>query len=1265
MSPTPSTADAYLREIRALAAALGEAHPRLDEVYVCQQRLSENLNRAATYGDTEALRAERAEIWARCNRISREVRGEPLSVPEALPSPAAANPNRERMFQLVHNTWIEGVLEQSLHGAAMLELGMAYDHDAVEHPWEMVVQMPGRERAPVPPGTAILDLFDQMDGALLILGEPGAGKTTTLLELTRAAIARARRDPAHPIPVVFNLATWAERRQPLDAWLVEELNARYHIPRRIARPWVAEDRLMVLLDGLDEVRADAREGCVAAINAFRREHGVAPVAVCSRTAAYEALAQRLQLRGAVVLQPLTLAQMDAYLALAGEGMAPVRELLHEDDDLRDLARTPLMLSVMVLAYHGERLDDVAALDSVDAWRAHLFDYYIRRMFRRRGGAHPFPPSALLGWLRWLARQMARHNQTVFYLEDLQPSWLANARQRWAYVLATRVLGTVLMLLMLLVMEWMNAVSVVLVGLGIGAVDGLRLNEARESERGLGVGQAVAYFGLLLALSWIGLTLFGAGPWSATGWAVTLTLLFGLRGMVRRWRSDVRLAETLRWSWWRFLLPLAIALLASGLHLAGSAGYRAATSDRWLMPGSSAITGVWTADGRRLGALEPGPRYVGNHRFSSDGDRIVGHGFGVAAGAGLWDAEGRLLAVLRPEEEISAAAFFAQGARVVAAGDEGAWLWDAQGRLITALPGVRGKVRALIVGPHDRYVAARGPQGAWLWDAEGQLLWEVSGRVSALAFDPAGDRLAAMGEGQGWLWEIASRTEVALRGIRRDVGPLGAPPGPEDAELPTATVPTATLGSAFPNLAFAPDGERVAAWGKQGAGLWDTEGRLVAGLAAPGQYARDLAFGPQGRYLAVQGEEDAWLWDTDGHLLGTLAGQGHEIWYLTRPRALKFSPQGDTVAVQGRAGWRLWSCEDPPHPVALPGAEGELTALTFAPAGRLAACSETACGIWRTPQADPVPLPGAAGRISALTFGPDGRRLLTWSDAGAWLWDGEGRRRLTLAEDGGHVEDLAFSPDGRRLVMVARAARQPWWRLGNVWLEVVSWDPVDGVPVGEEAGLAFEAGDVAFSPDGLRFALDVVPPRDYRELAPLWMLPGLALALLMGAQVQTVEVRQVPEQGVSRSIRNAMVIGIVGLMGGVVLLMLMAVAAVRVTRGTWMYDIYSDIVLGMSWWQLGVLALTIVGAFDFLPVLLMMGWLDTLQYTVLRVMLWAMGRLPWRAVRFLDYCVDRIFLRRAGGGYLFIHRLLREHVAALSPDDIARLTRDAPGGDAVR
>jgi hypothetical protein len=54
----------------------------------------------------------------------------------------------------------------------------------------------------------------------------------------------------------------------------------------------------------------------------------------------------------------------------------------------------------------------------------------------------------------------------------------------------------------------------------------------------------------------------------------------------------------------------------------------------------------------------------------------------------------------------------------------------------------------------------------------------------------------------------------------------------------------------------------------------------------------------------------------------------------------------------------------------------------------------------------------------------------------------------------------------------------------------------------------------------------------------------------------------------------------------------------------------------------------------------------LQHYTLRFILARNNLLPWRLVPFLNHCVDLIFLRRVGGGYIFVHRLLMEHFAEM-------------------
>lgn len=57
-------------------------------------------------------------------------------------------------------------------------------------------------------------------------------------------------------------------------------------------------------------------------------------------------------------------------------------------------------------------------------------------------------------------------------------------------------------------------------------------------------------------------------------------------------------------------------------------------------------------------------------------------------------------------------------------------------------------------------------------------------------------------------------------------------------------------------------------------------------------------------------------------------------------------------------------------------------------------------------------------------------------------------------------------------------------------------------------------------------------------------------------------------------------------------------------------------------------------------------MNAIQHAILRWILYRNHLLPLRLVPFLDYCAERIFLRKVGGGYIFVHRLLMEHFASL-------------------
>jgi len=483
------------------------------------------------------------------------------------------------LLKNVETTWIKGVLEKSVHEAALLELGMELREEAVDNPWRMVIEKPDRSREEIPRGRKIKDIFDEANRLLLILGEPGSGKTTTLLQLARDLIAEVDSAFAQPVPIILNLATWTNKQQPLDEWLIAELNSKYHLPKRDGKKWLQDRRILPLLDGLDEVKVENRAACVEKINQLVMDYGLQGLVVCSRIKDYADLSVRLAFYRAIYLQPLTPEQVDEYLNRAGEKLASLRATLQEDEALRSMAQSPLILNIMSLAYQNTSAEDLSdpALATDKARRKHLFDSYITRMFNRKGSALPYDDEQTKHHLSWLARNMQKHNQEVFLIEGLQPSWLSVRRWQWLYILASRLSGGLIgwfILNQYFGEWWLGGLRTGLtVGLSIGLVDILRSEwlrkrrEMRESPTFWRSVTNVVVVWLMIAMS-LGLVKMGLiktlDIWNiALIFGLLFALIFGLRGSQQNLEHDIQTVDALRWSWRRSLKGGLVGLLVGG------------------------------------------------------------------------------------------------------------------------------------------------------------------------------------------------------------------------------------------------------------------------------------------------------------------------------------------------------------------------------------------------------------------------------------------------------------------------------------------------------------------------------------------------------------------------------------------------------------------------------------------------------------------------------------------------------------------------------
>ena len=249
----------------------------------------------------------------------------------------------------------------------------------------------------------------------------------------------------------------------------------------VARRWVEEDRIAVLFDGLDEVDDEYRADLVRLLNTtFLSDHPGIIAVVCSRINEYlplqDAKETRLQLRGAVTLQPLSKAKIEEYLDAAKA--TRLREALPNDAALYEMAQTPLTLSMMTLAYGGLVPSDISMNQyrSLAKRRHQLMATYVERMLQRKERRdrdipfdlsadndvpereYAYTPEQVHRYLGWLAVRLSIRMQNAFSLDQFfgflksqlkreqQPtvaSWIALAQGLTAF-LSVLAVGSVLM-----------------------------------------------------------------------------------------------------------------------------------------------------------------------------------------------------------------------------------------------------------------------------------------------------------------------------------------------------------------------------------------------------------------------------------------------------------------------------------------------------------------------------------------------------------------------------------------------------------------------------------------------------------------------------------------------------------------------------------------------------------------------------------------------------------------------------------------------------
>lgn len=269
---------------------------------------------------------------------------------------------------------------------------------------------------------------------LVILGDPGMGKTTLAVLLLRELLMHPEGE--EPVPVLVSMSGWDPGAESLHTWVARRLAEGYPALRAAgfgpdaSRALVSQRRILPILDGLDELPERARSAILDQLNAAAAD----PLILTCRTAEYEtALADqgRRGLTSAAVIEPsrLNAADAAAYLEsnLQQRAISAWADLLFalrsgENSPIVQALSSPLTLWLVRKVYVETGVDptelcDTTRFGTADALTEHLLDHVVDALIkvnppqRDTDEEHPFrprrawDPAEAKSWLAFLAHHL--------------------------------------------------------------------------------------------------------------------------------------------------------------------------------------------------------------------------------------------------------------------------------------------------------------------------------------------------------------------------------------------------------------------------------------------------------------------------------------------------------------------------------------------------------------------------------------------------------------------------------------------------------------------------------------------------------------------------------------------------------------------------------------------------------------------------------------------------------------------------------------------
>ena len=300
---------------------------------------------------------------------------------------------------------------------------------------------------------------------------------------------------------------------------------------------------------------------------------------------------------------------------------------------------------------------------------------------------------------------------------------------------------------------------------------------------------------------------------------------------------------------------------------------------------------------------------------------------------------------------------------------------------------------------------------------------MAGPIAKIAFFPNGDRIL-----------VAKNIEDAAGRVCHRLTILDTAQDMRETTLDDAS--NSERGRPIDGIAIRTDGQIVAAASQSGRiGAWTVvNGRSCLRYDDPTSRFENVAFSPDGRRLAAAGQVNARRpngeaapndTDANGLLLVFDLDTGMILWRVAGMmtgliRDLSFSRDGRTLATADNTTTiTIWDSNTGRAQNQLRGHTRLISSLAFSPDGeKLASASwDSTVIVWDLASGQPTTrLLGHMRSVLCVAFSPDGRRLATSSeDQTVKLWDVDtGQEVLTLHGHTDIVPTVAFSPNGNRL-----------------------------------------------------------------------------------------------------------------------------------------------------------------------------------------------------------------------------------------------------------